>query len=50
MCKFIVLLFLKWYIKFRKDMYFIDEDKYLVNLICVIKDVDKCLEIFMEGF
>ena len=42
--------FSKWYYKPKKEMYFIDEDKYPANPTCVTKDVDKRSEIFTEGF
>ena len=50
MRKSIASSFYKWYLKPRKDMYFIDEDKYPANPTCVTKDVDKRSEIFTEGF
>lgn len=42
--------FSKWYHKPKKEVYFIDEDKYPANPTCVTKDVDKRSEIFTEGF
>ena len=50
MRKSISSLFSKWYPKPKKDMYFIDEDKYPANPTCVTKDVDKRSEILTEGF
>jgi len=50
MHKSIASTFSKWYYKPKKEMYFIDEDKYPANPTCVTKDVEKRSEIFTEGF